>query len=256
MKKIWIILLLLAVITSLLFWFYKSGVFKAEEEYIPTDYEQELIDYFNEIALKSEYFDSPEKVTKWRKTMALFVYKEGKQKEQMGIIHNTIQSINSISSDGFKIKIVDDFKDANAFMYLCKKEKVKDLAPKFYNILNDSINYDYSGFSYVEFKWTNFVIDKALMFINIDSPIEKQKHAIIEELTQSIGLSNDSDKYPESIFYDNEDIQNTNDFQYSKMDIALINFLYNPKMKPGFNNMTAELVIKKILKDENEAINR
>ena len=37
-------------------------------------------------------------------------------------------------------------------------------------------------FSYVEFKWTNFVITKSLMFIDTNYSIEEQKHAIIEEL--------------------------------------------------------------------------
>jgi hypothetical protein len=123
-------------------------------------------------------------------------------------------------------------------------------------LLDDSVNYKYSGFSFVEFKWTNFVITKALMFVDSESSIGEQKHSIIEELTQSIGLSNDSNKFPESIFYENNRANNSSDFQYSKMDIALINFLYNPKMKPGYNSRTAELVIKNILQDENEAVNR
>lgn len=256
MKKKWIILLLLVFISSLIVWFYKAGLFESEKEYIPTDYEIKLIDYFNEIALKSEYFDNPEKVTKWRKPMSLFIHKDGELNEQTTTILNTINSINNISSDGFKIEITEDYKNANTFLYLCKKEKIEELAPNFYELLNNSINDEYSGFSYVEFKWTNFVITKALIFVDSESSIDEQKHAIIEELTQSIGLLNDSDKYHDSIFYETDSIQSSRISQYSKMDIALINFLYNPKMKPGFNNRTADLVIKKILKDENSAINR
>ena len=93
MKKKWVILVLILLVTCLFFWLYKSDLFKPEEEYIPTPYELSLIDYFNEIALKSEYFDSPEKVTKWRKPMSLFVYTDGLQKEQMEVIHSTIQNI-------------------------------------------------------------------------------------------------------------------------------------------------------------------
>ncbi len=256
MKKIWVILFIVILIVSLIIWVYKSDLFKPEEEYIPTDYEINLIDYFKEIALKSEYFDNPEKITKWIKPMSLFIYKEAAMNVQMTTIHSTIENINNIASDGFRVEVTNDHKKANAFLYLCEKGKVKEVAPKFYKLLNDSINYEYSGFSYVEFKWTNFVITKALMFVDSESSIEEQKHAIIEELTQSIGLSNDSDKYPDSIFFEADSIQNSGDYQYSKMDVALINFLYNPKMKPGYKDRTAELVIKKILKDENNALNR
>ncbi len=255
MKKVWVILFIIILIVSLAIWFYKSNLFKPEKEYIPTEHEIKLIDYFNEIALKSEYFDNPEKVTKWRKTMSLYIYKEADLNEQMKTINNTIKNINSISSDGFKIEITQDYKKANAFIYLCNKEKVKGIAPKFYKLLKESINYEYSGFSYVEFKWTNFVITKALMFIDIESSVEEQKLAIIEEVTQSIGLLNDSDKYPDSVFYETDTIDSSGNYEYSKMDIALINFLYNPKMRPGYNKKTAEIVIKKILRDENRAIN-
>lgn len=256
MKKIWIILFIVILIVSLIVWFYKYNLFKPEKEYVPSDYEINLIDYFNEIALKSEYFDNPEKVTKWRKTMSLFVYKEAEFNEQMTMVRNTIENINFIASDGFKIEVTEDYKKANAFLYLCEKEKIKEVAPKFYKLLNDSVNYEYSGFSYVEFKWTNFVITKALIFIDSESSIDEQKHSIIEELTQSIGLLNDSDNYPDSIFYEVDRVQNSRNYQYSKMDIALISFLYNPMMKPGYNDKTAEIVIKKILKDEYNALNR
>lgn len=249
-----IIILLLISLSFLIVWFSKISFFKQNEKYIPTKYETELIDYFNEIALKSEYFDNPEKITKWRKVMSLFIYKESDFDEQMIVINDVIESINNISADGFRIEITKDYTKANAFLYLCQKEKIKDLAPKFYDILNESITYEYSGFSYIEFKWTNFTITKALMFVDTNFPISYQKHAIREELTQSIGLSNDSNRYPNSIFYES-DTDSVN-YEYSKMDIALINFLYNPKMKPGYNRKSAELVIKKILQNEHNTLNR
>jgi len=251
------ILLIVILIIVIAFLFYKFDLLKYNKEYIPTEYEMKLIDYFKEIALKTEYDDNPEKVIKWRKVMSLYIYKEKEFEEQMVVIFNTISIINDISSDGFKIEVTQNPTKANAFLYLCKKEKVKVLAPKFYELLNDDmIDYNYTGLTYVEFKWTNFVITKALIFIDTEPSIEEQKLAIIEEVTQSIGLLNDSDKYPDSIFYENDSIKNSGNYQYSKMDLALISFLYNPKMKPGFNDRTAELVIKKILKDENNTLNR
>ena len=47
-----------------------------DSHYIPTAYEKELIDYFKEIALQSEYDDNPQKVIKWKEPMLLHVIKE------------------------------------------------------------------------------------------------------------------------------------------------------------------------------------
>lgn len=256
MKKYWTILFIIILIITIVIWFYKSDLFKSEGEYIPTDYEIKLIDYFKEIAFKSEYLDNPEKVTKWVKPMSIYVYKDEEAIKQMTEISSTIQNINNITSDGFEIKITEDYKKANTLLYLCTKDKLKEIAPKLYNLANETTNYKYSGYTYVEFKMTNFAITKALIFIDSESSIDEQKHSIVEELTQSIGLMNDSDKYSDSIFYEKDGIEIEYNHQYSKMDIALINFLYNPKMKAGFREKTAEVVIRKILKDENNAINR
>ena len=50
-----------------------------------------------------------------------------------------------------------------------------------------------------------------------------QKHLLREELTQSLGLCNDSWKYDNSIFYQGWTTTN----QYSEMDKRLIDMLYN-----------------------------
>lgn len=134
MKRKWIIIISLISFISLSIWFYNIDLFKLEDDYIPNNHEMELIDYFNEIALKLEYFDNPERITKWRTAMHLFVYSESESYEQMKIIQNTIESMNNISSDGFKINITKDYKRANAFIYVCKKEMLKEIAPKFYKL--------------------------------------------------------------------------------------------------------------------------
>ena len=53
--------------------------------------------------------------------------------------------------------------------------------------------------------------------------IDAQKHLLREELTQSLGLFNDSDKYPNSIFQQAW----TETTEYSEIDIKMIHMLYN-----------------------------
>jgi len=238
---------LIIVTGSILFWISKSTLFYVEQEYIPSKYESDLIDYFKEIALNTEYDDNPERVIKWKRPMSLFIYKAKECEEQMEIVRSTIDKLNDIVSDGFSIKLSDDINKSNAVLYLCKKERVRQLAPKFHELLDDGLLGDYTGMTYVEYKLSNFVINRSLIFIDEEASIEEQKSAIVEELTQSIGLLNDSNKHSDSVFYENIDgVENMN---YSEMDKDLIRFLYSEKMIPGFREKSAELVIKRILRD-------
>lgn len=247
MNKILTVFITVIIIAAIVFWMNKSSFFKTEEEDIPTEYEVNLIEYFKEIALNTEYDDNPERVIKWRRPMSLFVYKEKDCEEQMEVVRNTITKINDLASDGFRINLTDDLAKSNALLYLCKKDRVEELAPKFYELLDDGLVADYTGMTYVEFKLSTFVITKALIFIDKEATIDEQKSAIVEEVTQSIGLMNDSNKYSDSVFYENGDgIENIN---YSQMDRDIISLLYSDSMKPGFRNKSVEIVIKKILKN-------
>lgn len=248
MSKTLTVLITVVIVAAIVLWVNKSSLFEAEEEYIPSEYEVNLIEYFKEIALNTEYDDNPERVIKWRQPMSLFVYMEKDSEEQMEVVRNTLAKINELVSDGFKVSLTEDITKSNAVLYLCNKDRVRELAPKFYELLEDDLLGDYTGMTYVEFKWSNFVITKALIFIDEEATIDEQKSAIVEEVTQSIGLLNDSKKYSDSVFYEDEDgIEN---MDYSQMDRDIISLLYSDKMMPGFRDKTVEITIKRILKTE------
>jgi len=217
-------------------------VFKSHSEYIPTDYENETIEYFKEIALNTEFDDNPKRVIKWTKPMLLFIHSEQEINEQTDVVLNTIEKINQLFSDGFYIELVDKVENSNAVIYLNDKERIKTIEPEFYKLINDDLLGEFTGMTYVEFKFSNFVIQNAQIFIDITENIESQITTIIEELTQSIGLLNDSNKYSNSIFYENIDgIENS---EYSNMDEEIIKLLYSKEMKPGFREKTVEVMIK------------
>ena len=74
-----------------------------------------------------------------------------------------------------------------------------------------------------------FVIDLALVIINSDQPEEFRRRAIVEEITQVLGLANDSWWYPDSRFYQGISINPG----LADIDEALIRLLYDPRIKPG-----------------------
>ncbi|MCY3800749.1 MAG: DUF2927 domain-containing protein [Chloroflexi bacterium] len=75
----------------------------------------------------------------------------------------------------------------------------------------------------------SFVIEKAVIFINSDHPEEIRRRAIVEEITQALGLTNDSWWYPDSRFYQGFSIKPG----LADIDEALIRLLYDPRIKPG-----------------------
>jgi hypothetical protein len=65
----------------------------------------------------------------------------------------------------------------------------------------------------------------ATMYVDVERTTRNnaQKHLLREELTQSLGLCNDSYDYPESIFYQGW----TETTEYADIDKELIQMLYN-----------------------------
>jgi hypothetical protein len=223
---------------------------KTNEVYIPTIYEKELIDYFKEIALQSEYDYNPQKIIKWREPMILYVKKEKEFKPQMSFIKKTIDEINRLATDGFKIVLTNELSKSNAILYLCTKEKVADLDKQFYKLLTDDIDYNFTGLAYSEFETRTHIIDKALIFVDTGYDLGIQKVTILEEITQSLGLAFDSKSYKNSVFYIDKSEESYKTKEYSTIDRDIIRLLYHPKMKPGFDSTEIDIVIKRILKSE------
>jgi len=220
--------------------------------YTPTAYEKELISYFKEIALQSEYDDNPERTIKWGRPMILFVFKEQEFRPQMSAIKKTVDEINQLATDGFKIMLTDNLSNSNSVLYLCDKEKIAEIDEHFYEMLTKGIDYDISGLAYSEFVMETHVIDKALIFVNPEDAIDVQESTILEEITQSLGLAFDSKTYPNSIFYKDKNKLEVRIKEYSELDRDIVRLLYHPKMKAGLDSIELEKVIKKILMSEKD----
>ncbi|QTE21180.1 DUF2927 domain-containing protein [Polaribacter cellanae] len=242
-KFLLISIILIAVISSFL-------LFIRKVNYIPTPYEKELIDYFKEIALQSEYDNNPEKIIKWKESMLLYVVKEKEFKPQISVIKKVIDNINRLTTDGFKIILTDNYAKSNSILYLCNREQVYKSNKDFYEMLTKDIDYDIAGLAYTEFSTKTHTIDKALIFINSEYSFDIQEATILEEITQSLGLAFDSKLYTNSVFYKEKSKQKVRVKKYSQLDKDIVRLLYHPKMKPGLDSIEVERVIKKILKLE------
>jgi hypothetical protein len=215
------------------------------KEYKFSEYDIELVNYFNEVALNAEFDVSPNRVTKWTEPMKVFILKEKELNYEVSIIKNTIEKINILVQDEFHIQLTDDPKKCNAVIFLTEREQLEPLLPTLF----ENINTEVDGLAEIGFDLETFQITDAKIFIDILQPKETIESTILEEITQSIGLMNDSEKYSNSVFYENK-VDSINTVEYSKMDIEIIKILYHPKMKPGLDYNKAEKVIKQILKSK------
>jgi len=172
-----------------------------------------IIDYYNEIAEKSEYGNkNTNGFRKWTQDVKIFFDFENSDsikiysKEILKDLNDLIEPIN--------LYIVENKNDANLFIYfgIFSDFRIK------YNIKNDG---NFAGY----FKTNVFdnKIVKGCVFIDKKLNGDQLKSVLREEITQSLGLGNDSWKYPKSIFYQGS---NSN-IQFSEIDKKIIQLHYN-----------------------------
>jgi hypothetical protein len=87
-------------------------------------------------------------------------------------------------------------------------------------------------------------INRAIVIIPVDRARAHGKllSCVVEELTQVLGLPNDSDKVYPSIFND----KSTND-ALSGLDFILLKLLYNRQLKAGMSIRQTKAIVKKLL---------
>lgn len=235
-------LLLLSYCISILFF---SCSFD-EEENLPqpelSKYNQELIAYFKEIALGFENDDSIKITRKWQSTMKVFI--EGElSTELITKVEEVVHDINMMTTDGFFIELVTDKNLANCYIFFGAKSDFITLYP-------DAVDQMEDNYAIFNVWWQSNVIYEARIFIDTEQTnLLEQKSLILEEITQSLGLGKDSEKYPNSIFYETS-TDGGFVLNYSELDKDLIRLLYHKEMGIGLNEDQTEYVLTRILTKE------
>jgi len=180
------------------------------------NYTDEEISYFNEIARSSEYSDQDKGlVCKWESDVNIFVTGE-KPSELISELNKIVGELNDII-DPININFVNNKSDANFVICFGSQYDYHKVAP--------------SSVEYTEHNWglfmvnTGKVIRRGSMYVDIYrcTKLNGQKHLLREELTQALGLFNDSYKYDNSIFQQRW----TTTTEYAPIDVKLIEMLYN-----------------------------
>ncbi len=190
------------------------------------DYSQEEINYFIDIALGAEFGDEIPVIKKWIDDVRIKVNGEPTEADLQTLI-NIIDDLNELVA-GIKIKLVD--RNENLIITFSPETEFSTIDPNYV-----PTNY---GFFWTLWHDDNFVIYDANILVSSTGITQQERsHLIREELTQSLGLMNDSNKYKDSIFYQ----EWTDVTKFSDVDKAIIKLLYLKKIKPG---MSKEQVLK------------
>ena len=206
-------------------------------EFILSEYETDLIDYFKDIALGFEFGITSNITRKWNSGMKVFIGGEPGF-ELLAEFEKIRAEINELTTDGFNVTVVNDSLQSNYYIFFGSGTKYAEMFPEESNLVNsnwglfyllwNSQNQFYSGHMYVDIIRANSM---------------EQKHLLREEFTQSLGLARDSQLYMESIFQSNW----TTTIKYAPIDRDLIRLLYNPKMSVGLNEFEVDNALREIL---------
>ena len=184
------------------------------------NYSQEEIEYFTEIALGAEFGDEIPVIKKWTDNIRIKVDGEPTEAD-LQTITDIVDDLNELI-DGIKIKLVE--KKENLTITFSPENQFKSIDQNYV-----PTNY---GFFWALWHDDNFVIyDASILVSSADITQQERSHLIREELTQSLGLMNDSNKYNDSIFYQ----EWTDVKEFSELDKSVIKLLYIKKIKLGMS---------------------
>lgn len=194
-------------------------------------YSSEEINYFLEVALGSEYGVGDFAVRKWTRDLKIEISGQPTP-EDLQTVRKVIDDLNSLIGPRIRLEIVPS--NGNVLVYFIPESE-------FYHYEPPGIVY-FGGFFW---NWWDYAgeIYQGRVVIAADRITQQQRsHLIREELTQVLGLMNDSVKYQNSIFYQQySEVQ-----QYSALDRAVIKMLYNDNILPGMTDFEIqELLLKK-----------
>lgn len=178
-----------------------------------SDHSQEAKDYFKEVCLNSEDGESFENASKWNEDVKIYV--DGNcPNYMMSELEDIVSELNDLINP-INIEVVSNKNEANTFLYFGSDQGFQQKYP----IMGGRDLSRTGGYFLVQ-------SNTAYLYVNMvrtGDDTQAQRSILREELTQSLGLYNDSMKYPNSIFY-----QKGNDVtEYSELDKEIIQMLYN-----------------------------
>ncbi|MBR7019922.1 MAG: DUF2927 domain-containing protein [Lachnospiraceae bacterium] len=180
--------------------------------------------YYKEIALTDETLEHKDTARKWVSTVRF--YAEGDVDALVDeILQNLFEKMNAV--EGFPgITRVYNKEDANMIGYFYDDETF------YVRVREYGGNKFTNGMSYLENDDQDFTIKSGFIMVRNGMSDVRRRSVISEELIQSMGLQNDSNTYPDSLFYDEyNEVAEPN-----SLDWTIFRIHYHPLIQSGMNS--------------------
>ncbi|WP_446444566.1 DUF2927 domain-containing protein [Shewanella sp. 1180_01] len=183
---------------------------------------------FSEVALKNEYDKDKHRVRKWHVPVRVFIeHQVGERAMHTQLVQMHLAHLAEIT--GHDIQLVDTLLDANLHLVFTRQsqwesEVTRLMGPSSAKNVHGSVcmaKFALNAKSEIERAWVIIPVDQAQMH-------GKLVACVVEEITQVLGLPNDSEKVFPSIFNDK-----TPQDLLTGLDFILLKLLYNPSIRAG-----------------------
>jgi hypothetical protein len=181
------------------------------------EYTPEFIEYFTEIGLNVEYGSASPALRRWTGDIRIQVHGAPTMAD-IRTLHQVVGELNQLVT-GIELRV--DGRDSNMDIYFAPEDRFSVLEPAYVPVN--------LGFFRVWWDRSGAIYRARILIASQDITQQERDHLIREELTQSLGLFNDSWRYPDSIFYQGW----TDTTRYTDLDVAAIRLLYHPALRPG-----------------------
>lgn len=185
-------------------------------EYTP-EYTPEFIEYFTEIGLNVEYGSASPALRRWTGDIRIQVHGAPTMAD-IRTLHQVVDELNQLVT-GIELRV--DGRDSNMDIYFAPEDRFSALEPAYVPVN--------LGFFRVWWDRSGAIYRARILIASQGITQQERDHLIREELTQSLGLFNDSWRYPDSIFYQGW----TDTTRYTDLDVAAIRLLYHPDLRPS-----------------------
>jgi hypothetical protein len=180
-------------------------------------YGRAALDYFREIAGAAEFGDNGGVLHRWTGDLRIAVYGDPTAQDRR-TLDTVVTELNDLIGS-IEIAVVET--GPNVEIHFVPVDDFPAIEP----------NYVEGNLGYVYIWWDGAgAIYRGRILISTTGVTPAQRaHLIREELTQSLGLLNDSWLYPESTFYQGW----AETHQYTRLDRLVIEMLYRPELRVG-----------------------
>jgi hypothetical protein len=138
--------------------------------------------------------------------------------DDLRVLRQVVSELDHLAS-GVELRVIDQ--DSNIDIYFVPESRFATLEPAYVPVN--------LGFYRVWWQGSGAIYRARILIASQGITQRERSHLVREELTQSLGLFNDSWKYPDSIFYQGW----TDTTEYLELDAAAVRLLYHPGLRPG-----------------------